>query len=203
MSLAAIGLETPDDLRAAFAARRPALLHGGAQISGLLPWDTIDRLKFSESIDAADYYLGFRGGAVPREAYRECGGKPKPAVIQAFLDKGASLVLDRVQLHVPQIGRLAKDFSRLLNAAVNANAYLTFGEVSVFAPHSDAHDVLALQIHGAKRWLLYDGVGRVSAEFRLETGGILFVPQGERHEAVPVSLPSVHLSFGLSPFQTA
>ncbi|MBS0473028.1 MAG: hypothetical protein JSR60_18300 [Proteobacteria bacterium] len=198
MSLAALGLETPDKLRAAFASRRTVPIHGGAQVSELLPWDAIDSLKCSDAIDASDYYLGFRGGAVPREAYREPGGKLKPAVIQAFLDKGASLVLNQIHRHVPAIGQVSKYLAGLTGSRVIANAYLTFGEVSIFAPHSDGHDVLALQIFGAKRWIFYDTVGQVRSEILLESSDLLFVPQGEIHEAIPVALPSVHLSFGLA-----
>ena len=184
-----------DAIRAAMAERRIVSWRTTADVTILLPWHRIETLRRSDAIAPGAYYLGFQGGAVPSAAYRDGNGRLRFAVVEAFLNKGASLVIDGIERHVPAIGSLAAAIAAALDMRVGANAYLTFGAVSVFAPHEDAHDVLALQLHGAKRWQ----VGAPApADIVLEPGTFLFVPRGVRHEAIPLALPSVHLSFGLT-----
>lgn len=184
----------------AFRARAVRAVRGIGATASLLPWETIEALKGSSRIPAEDYYLGFHGGAVPRAAYRKADGMLRPDVVQAFIAKGANLVFDKIARHVPAVAAVADGIAQQLGAAVGVNAYLSFGSVSVFKPHCDPHDVLAVHIHGAKRWRLYGAheAGVPKTEEVLQSGDLLFVPRGEMHDAVPLELPCVHLSFGIA-----
>ena len=186
-----------DTLRARIAQRVVFAITGTAPglAQTLLPWPAIEMLKTSQAVPAQDYYLGFRGGAVPRAAYRTPNGALRPQIVQGFIDKGATLVFDDVGPHVPAIGDLGAQIAVLLGASVRANAYLTYGDISVFGAHEDAHDVLALQVHGAKLWRFPGTAGDVI----LQPGDALFLPRGVIHEALPQELPSVHVSFGIVP----
>jgi len=95
---------------------------------------------------------------------------------------------------------------------VNVNCYITYGERPGIRSHADPHDVLAAQVHGAKRWLGYgpaqpgladetpDSATRpVVWEDTPSIGSVLYLPAGEIHAALPVERPSVHLTFGMKP----
>jgi Cupin superfamily protein len=193
--LAGLNEADAEAIRAALLGSRAAFWRTTGPVADLLPWSEIDILTRSDAIPADNYYLGFRGGAVPRGAYRTEDGGLRFNVVQAFLDKGASLVIDHIERYGTALGALARDVAAWTGRQASINAYMTFGPVSVFAPHTDDHDVLALQIHGVKRWRLS---GAVAEEHLLQPSCYLYVPSGLAHEAVPVEWPSVHLSIGLT-----
>ncbi|CAJ1357602.1 unnamed protein product [Effrenium voratum] len=76
------------------------------------------------------------------------------------------------------------------------NAYLTPPGAIGKPPHVDDHDVLVLQLSGSKRWTLEDGK---AAQVTLQTGDVLYLPQGLPHHAAAQEdpLPSLHLAVGL------
>ena len=72
--------------------------------------------------------------------------------------------------------------------------------------HADPHDVFALQTHGRKQWVLYegdqqpaaDGSGGIpSLDAQLTPGDCLYVPKGTHHAARTVDSPSIHLTLGV------
>jgi hypothetical protein len=82
--------------------------------------------------------------------------------------------------------------------------------LSAFRAHHDRHDVLALQIHGAKIWRRFGspisfpiekhpvvGTPEPVWEGLMTPGDLLYLPRGEIHAAIPEARPSVHLTFGL------
>jgi hypothetical protein len=100
---------------------------------------------------------------------------------------------------------------RDLGLQAGVNAYLSFSKGGAFKPHWDSHDVLILQIHGRKRWRIWDAEiqdpvetsdPRVNSQRppALETemlpGDVLFIPRGEPHSATVSAEHSVHLTFG-------
>jgi hypothetical protein len=101
-----------------------------------------------------------------------------------------------------------------------ANAYYTPRGGRVFTPHWDTHDVLVVQLHGAKRWRVYDVVlahplqGRGYMEsnpyagfaddlayqdLTLREGDLLYLPAGTPHAAWCEDSDSLHLTGALLP----
>jgi hypothetical protein len=93
------------------------------------------------------------------------------------------------------------------------NAYISFSRGSAFKPHWDILDILAVQVHGRKRWRFWKAVvphpveyadsGSIDAsavpdqEFELASGDVLFIPRGDPHAAALSAGCSVHLAIGL------
>lgn len=105
---------------------------------------------------------------------------------------------------------------------MQVNLYLTPANAQAFEAHFDWMDGFVVQIHGAKRWKVYDtlvmqprpdmrfkpsksdvaALGEPLAELLLEAGDVLYVPAGFVHQAVNtpdenVTTPSLHLTFGM------
>jgi hypothetical protein len=147
---------------------------------------------------------------IPPRQFSDENGRLRTEAVQEFASQGATLVIHDIGSFVPAIGELTAAMERDLRCKVAVNAYLTFGAVSAFIPHSDAHDVLVLQVHGAKLWRSFGcplpfplkgtrpRVGEAEWEGRLAPGDLLYLPRGEVHAAVPETLPSVHLTIGLT-----
>ena len=142
--------------------------------------------------------------------YSDEQGRLRVDAVQEFANQGATLVIHDIGSFVPAIGELTTAMERELRCRISVNAYLTFGALSAFIPHGDAHDVLVLQVHGAKRWRSFGcprpvplkgtrpSVGEAEWEGLLTPGDLLYLPRGEVHAAVPDALPSAHLTIGLT-----
>jgi hypothetical protein len=104
-----------------------------------------------------------------------------------------------------------------LGFETQVNAYITPPNSQGFLPHYDDHDVLILQIEGAKTWHVYDSLPVVPThELRLrdlfakddlpapsdvilEAGDVLYLPRGRVHAAKATLEPSIHLTLGIHP----
>ena len=73
--------------------------------------------------------------------------------------------------------------------------------------HSDDHDVFILQVFGKKRWMLYDRKSTIERgtlppdplwDQVLEDGGLLYIPRGFWHVAMPLEEPCLHLTVSVS-----
>jgi hypothetical protein len=138
--------------------------------------------------------------------------------VRAFHDlakQGVSVVVNFIDMVVPTIGLLAASIERDLSVKTWVNAYLSFSKGGAFRPHRDDHDVLVAQIHGSKKWQIWNAdikhpVGnkmkgsKINVDLppndviELGPGDILFIPRGEPHSAAVSSKISVHLTIGLS-----
>jgi hypothetical protein len=126
---------------------------------------------------------------------------------------GYTIVLNGVEQYVPAIASVSHSIEVELNFPTQVNAYVTPPESHGFLPHYDQHDVLVLQIQGAKIWHLYgDAVAPhvmrrydevvaadlpAPTDLLLESGDMLYVPRGQVHSAETNSEPSVHLTMGI------
>ncbi|MET9365825.1 cupin domain-containing protein [Streptomyces sp. NPDC006632] len=143
-----------------------------------------------------------------------------PAELHQQLTAGASLVVDQIDhLHEP-IGDLADELARWLRHPVQVNAYGSWTSREGFGTHWDDHDVVVVQIQGAKRWTLYGPTRQMPmyrdvaapeeppaepvAELVLEAGDLLYLPRGWWHAVTAdQGTHSLHLTCGISPPHTA
>jgi hypothetical protein len=179
----------------------------------LLSWQDIDALLsghgLSESVG-----IWRDGVLVPRQFYTSNEGKElKVRAFHDLLAQGVSIVVDGVHRSIPQISQLAAAVEREMAIQTQVNAYLSFSKGGAFKPHWDIHDVLAVQVHGRKRWRFWKAViphpvelsnsvpidtnAAPDQEIELAPGDVLFIPRGEPHAAAVSAGCSVHLTIGL------
>ena len=122
----------------------------------LFSWRDIDTLLSEHALDE-NVRLMRDGVLVPRQFYTSNEGKRLN--VRAFHDllpQGVSIVVDDVHRSIPQIGQLAAAIEREMGIHTNVNAYLSFSKGGAFKPHWDFHDVLVVQVHGNKRWRIWN-----------------------------------------------
>ena len=112
--------------------------------------------------------------------------------ILEHLADGATLVMQGLQRSWTPLARFCLELEADLGHAVQANAYLSPPSAAGLSEHADDHDVLVLQVDGAKQWDI-QGVGDVT----LVTGDVVYLPAGTRHAARTVGSPSLHITLGL------
>ncbi len=187
LSLAAV-----DDLLAAGGLRHPAL-------RVVRDGKTLPRSRFSRSHTTGGRRVG---DAVDADA-----------VLRAFAD-GATVVLQALhRFHAP-VQAFCDGLEAFFGHPLQANAYLTPAKSRGLSVHHDTHDVLVLQLHGTKEWLLYDPVvpdpvsahpksprhpkpGPVVETVSLAAGDCLYLPRGVPHQALGLDGASLHLTLGV------
>jgi len=139
-------------------------------------------------------------------------------VLYRYLTDGATLVLNKLQLYLPEINDYCMEVAQFVGEKTNANAYAAFGGDGSFGKHWDTHDVFALQLIGRKRWLIYQPTHELPLPHQtslnhkaecpsepvldtvLEAGDMLYIPRGWWHEALPIEGDETfHIAIGTFP----
>jgi ribosomal protein L16 Arg81 hydroxylase len=185
------------------------------RLEHVLPWRVLNALLQQNSFHVDGLRVMRDGRTVPGMLYRK-DSKPEyldGAKLKSLCAQGTSIVINHIQTLVPEIGWLAQFCELAFGEKVNINAYLSLERGGAFAMHYDAHDVLVLQIHGSKRWQLFDepelfplhegrkspASGRnVVFDEVIEAGDILYVPRGVYHRAEVDDEHSLHLALGVN-----
>ena len=179
----------------------------------LLSWQDIDTLLSGHGLDE-NVAIWRDSMLVPRDFYTSNGGKRlKVRAFHDLLAQGVSIIVDGVHHTIPQIRQLAAAVEREMGIPTQVNAYISFSKGSAFKPHWDIFDILAVQVHGRKRWRFWKAVvphpveyadsGSIDAsavpdqEIDLAPGDVLFIPRGDPHVAALSAGCSVHLTIGL------
>ncbi|MGW1175329.1 cupin domain-containing protein [Kitasatospora sp. NPDC002543] len=193
-----------------------------ADVAGLLSWDDLNVILATQRLEPPRLRLSLDGEMLPLHRYAlpvttrrsVTWYRVQPAELHARLAEGASLVLDSIEKIHPPIGAAAEGLERFLGTLVQVNAYASWTEKEGFGTHWDDHDVVVVQMYGAKRWRLY-GPTREAATFRdvespdapegepvadivLTAGDVLYLPRGWWHAvSADQGSESLHLTFGL------
>ncbi|WP_097917029.1 cupin domain-containing protein [Streptomyces sp. b84] len=192
------------------------------RFSGLLRWNDLNALLTHHRLEPPRLRLSIDGEALPHHAYtvpvttrrNTVWHQLRPAELHRQLTNGATLVLDAVDELHPPVGEFARRLERHLRTGVQVNAYASWTPEEGFGVHWDDHDVLVLQVDGAKRWRIY-GPTRQAPLYRdtavpeppppeplvelvLHAGDMLYLPRGWWH-AVTASEGehSLHLTCGM------
>jgi mannose-6-phosphate isomerase-like protein (cupin superfamily) len=113
-------------------------------------------------------------------------------LVASAVADGATLVAQSLHRLLPSVARFVGALQQEIGHPVQANAYLTPPTAAGLAAHADRHDVIALQLHGTKTWIV-EGLGEVE----LRRGDSLYVPLGTRHRASTSATTSLHLTLGI------
>jgi ribosomal protein L16 Arg81 hydroxylase len=179
----------------------------------LISWSDIDTLLSRHALDE-NVRIMRDGVYVPRQFYTSNEGKRLN--VRAFHDllaQGVSIAVDYVERCIPQIGQLSVAIEREMGITTYVNAYLSFSKGGAFKPHWDVMDVLVVQVHGNKRWRVWNtqvpyplelvGRSKVNTDMppdqviEMAPGDVLFIPRGEPHSAAVSTKHCVHLSISL------
>jgi len=130
-----------------------------------------------------------------------------------FLDRGASVVLEGLDVMDARINRLLAAIDREMPCALsNCEAFFSQRHNEAYGGHRDSDDVVVLQISGQKRWQVhapqarrYSGnaplsaaqMGPKIADFIMQAGDALYVRAGVPHRCTTVGDYSLHLSIDL------
>lgn len=147
----------------------------------------------------------------------------EPRALDAYLEAGHPLVWNRARGVFPALDALTAELAEALGAQVWPNVYATGLAGTPFGQHFDAHEVLAVQCAGKKRWCLSEvrvdrpldasameaavrhtllarreeALSRPLAELVAEPGDVVYVPRGQFHDARAEGGPSLHVTFGV------
>lgn len=132
-----------------------------------------------------------------------------------LLEHKHSLVINGAHALDERVAAICRELEDDPCLLVRSNIYWTWPGTWAYPLHWDTHDLVAHQIHGQKRWTLYEPVHEAPirgqtlrslgcappAEVRevvtMEPGSRLFVERGVGHEVLTVGdEPSVHITFG-------
>ena len=184
-----------------------AHLYRAADVAGLLTLDDVDHLVSSTALRTPAFRVVKAGATLPQGSYTRTarvGSRTITDLVDVgrvydhFAD-GATIVLQGLHRYWPPVTELCRQLEDELTHPVQANAYITPPVAQGLRVHADAHDVFALQTHGFKQWVLYEGGDKAppSLDTRLEPGDCLYLPTGLRHAARTVDSTSIHLTLGV------
>ncbi|MEU1151858.1 cupin domain-containing protein [Streptomyces sp. NPDC005918] len=196
--------------------------------ASLISWDDLNNIIAAQRLEPPRLRLSVEGEMLPQYRYASpvstrrhtVYNRLMPSELHARLREGASLVIDAIDEIHPAVGAAAAELEGWLRTGVQTNLYASWTAKEGFGTHWDDHDVVVVQIDGAKRWRLF-GQTRIApmykdteepeeppqepiAELVLRPGDILYLPRGTWH-AVSASEGerSLHLTFGIQTMSGA
>ncbi len=144
---------------------------------------------------------------------------PDPIIVQDYIKKGASLILDDIIYVVKNVKDLASELQYITWGKCQANLYFSMQSHQAFGPHYDTHDVFALHCDGEKVWNIYENVednpinhpifkpslderiekaGKIKEQVLLKPGDLLYLPRGQYHDALASKNGAIHIAFGIN-----
>jgi bifunctional lysine-specific demethylase and histidyl-hydroxylase NO66 len=178
----------------------------------LLSLADVDRVVGSMALRLPSFRLVKDGATLPSSRYTKrartgsepVAGMADPVRIFAEFERGATIVLQGAHRFWPPLGEFCRALETELGHPVQVNAYITPPGSRGLAVHHDEHDVFVLQVHGTKRWQVYErSAGEREApllDVEVAPGDSLYIPKGFPHAATAQADASAHLTVGvLSP----
>ena len=177
----------------------------------------VDRLVAGSALRLPAFRMVRDGGELPRERYTKSGrigSKPvtdlvDPGKVYREFGDGATIVLQSLHRYWRPLTRLCRDLELRLTHPVQVNAYVTPPSSRGLGLHADEHDVFVLQVHGRKRWAVYQpgpggdpkAPGARLLDIVLEPGDCLYVPFGFPHAVWTERSASAHLTVGVLTYR--
>ncbi|WP_172380788.1 JmjC domain-containing protein [Vibrio sp. Vb339] len=168
-----------------------------------------DRVRFvqeSASLDVYDKGIGTSGNYIY---------KVNPKKVDDAINDGVTCIIEAYDELSKGLNKVCVNIDMIFNCISKANLYLTWGSKEGFGPHYDNHDVIVFQLFGSKTWSLWssegdgDGDGRcygdvskkdIKSEVKLNTGDVLYIPQGHWHNPVCNQSNSLHVTISVGHY---
>ncbi|MEU9042373.1 MULTISPECIES: JmjC domain-containing protein [unclassified Kitasatospora] len=212
-----------DDFLARTLGRSFKVARGeAASLAGLMSWDDLNAILTHHRFEPPRFRLATNGEQLPAHTYSRpivtrrstVWHQLQPSELHQRLAEGATLVLDAVDELHPGIGALAGQLERWLRTGVQVNLYSSWTGTEGFGVHWDDHDVVVVQLDGAKRWRIYGPTRALPmhrdvetpepppeepvADLVLTAGDVLYLPRGWWHAvAASEGEHSLHVTCGL------
>lgn len=191
--------------------------------SALFTWDDLNEIISRHHLEPPRLRLFDDGTQVSQHAYahpvvtkrHSVWHRIEPGSLHRRLSEGASLVLDAVDTLHRGVERFAGALERQFRTDVQVNLYASWTSKEGFGLHFDDHDVVVVQLEGAKRWKIHEPTrvdplridveapelpdGDPVAEIVLRAGDMLYLPRGWWHAVAATEGRSLHLTCGLKP----
>ena len=185
------------------------------RFAGLLSVDAIDAFLASADVREGMVQLSNHHAPVDAGTYIDETGRIRTAIVAREYARGATIVINQLHESDYALGQLTRAMEEVFSAQATTNIYLTPPANQGFPPHYDNHDVLVLQVSGAKKWRLWETpvetpyrgerfeqsgfrAETISREFTLGPGDVAYIPRGVMHDAENVGeAPSLHITVGL------
>jgi len=178
----------------------------------LFAWNNVMRLAKTDDHADKHWRLYKSGRPIDLNMMRvlDRSGRLRTDRFESLIEQGASVMINRLELKVPEIGRLSRQIEAWTGAYVRVVAIGSPGRAPCMPLHYDHVDVIAIQMDGDKTWSFYgrpvegSGIARrvedrpqvKTDEIALQKGDCLFVPAGLHHQCQP-SDGSLHLALNL------
>ena len=148
--------------------------------------------------------------------------RPDPKNVQKLISKGASIILNDIEIHNPELSDLANIFQLNTHGRCQGNLYFSMESHQAFGPHCDTHDVFAIHFEGEKTWNIYEKIeknpinhpifeysaeerikrsGKLVNQIKMKPGDLLYIPRGQYHDALASKNGAIHIAFGLTYFK--
>jgi len=165
-----------------------------------------------KAVPPADYCT--RALALGGEALR-----PDPDLVQDWIGRGASVILNDIDALAPGVRELANDLQLATGGRSQANLYFSMAQRQAFGPHCDVHEVFALHCNGEKVWNIYENredtpvnhpsfqfsdaerekrAGKIAEQVLMQPGDLLYIPRGQYHDALASEDGAMHIAFGVT-----
>jgi hypothetical protein len=184
----------------------------------ILSLDLVDTIIDQHRQTGDNFRVTKRNEPIPPYQYLNADGSYNLNKLYAFYADGYSMVLRRIDQFWLPIKELCHNLRQTISHNVKVNMYLTPPNSVAYLPHTDAHDVLILQISGTKHWKLYDTLYETPLvdslqpilnkdmisnprEVTMEAGDLMYIPRGVPHHAYTLDESSLHLTIGIFPVQ--
>lgn len=216
---ALIGHGKADEFLGGFYESEPCFFDNVGVAPELLSIDDIDRFLATIKYRTAECFCVDGNSPIDVAEFSDRGVIDARKAISLF-DRGATIILNRVQLYHPPLAQFCQKLSNELGAPCQANVYMTPPGARGFDVHFDTHDVLIAQVAGQKTWSVFNSVidlplasqgnselpevtSSPSARGKLSPGNVLYIPRGWAHEGTTDNSVSLHITFGIYAFTWA
>jgi 50S ribosomal protein L16 3-hydroxylase len=144
--------------------------------------------RFADLVDARTLRSLARRDDVESRIVERRGGRwdttHGPFESLAISKRNFTLLVSGVNLHVPAADALLRRFAFIPQARLDDVMVSHATPGGGVGPHVDSYDVFLLQGSGRRRWTVWDPGSRLFGEWTCESGDLLYVPPGWKHDGV-------------------
>jgi hypothetical protein len=199
--------------RKPFLRRNP---HSIGSYGDLFRVEQIDEVMRAASANATDFDYFAAGTSIPQTDFSGPGNYLKWNRLLGHYATGGTIHISNLQKYVSSLDAFCKSIQQQFFADAEADLWTTRENTLTPYLHFDRHDIFILQIHGIKRWRVYepmaladgrasaalkwDEVGEAIYDVELRPGDLLYLPEFTPHAVTTLVPHSVHVGLGIHPF---